>query len=148
VKDFFEYRESLVEASINDKTAGKVMKNKDFTKLMKVIEKEGGARSYPSDEGMRDYVYKVLKKAGIKKPSQLKFIDDLGLSSKVRENKKWTKEFYNASNDSEIGSDISELSNLLPIDTHGGFYVFAACLASIYDEDDMEEWFLGGKYDI
>ena len=136
MKDFHQFRESLNE---NKKEFNRAAKNKDFLKVVKAIESFGGHRAYPEDDGMREFIRKVFKKAGIKKASQLKFVVDMGLSYVIRDNKKWRKDLHNLPDRKDLDKALGNT-----VDTYGGFDAFYACLWTIYDEGDLEDWSLTG----
>ena len=137
MKDFFKLRESLTE---NKKTFDRAAKNKDLKKIVKAVEDLGGTRAYPENEGMRDFVTKIIGKAGIKKASQLSFVDDMGLNHVVSNNKKWRKNLYNLEDRKELDKTVGNI-----VDTYGGFDVFYACLASAYRDNDLVDWNLTGR---
>ena len=99
-------------------------------KVIDALEKtlEGG--DYPSNSGMRPFVLKVLKKAGIKKPADL--IDfsrgQFPASNTLRDNVKWRK---------KVSGDMSYAVMSVNKD---GFAEFLASIFAIYDEGDFKSF--------
>ena len=155
MKNFQQFRESLNEAKKDEYGAEKYKEMKKTSKVKvapaaeKTFEKILSAasslnsRGFPPNNGMRDFVEKVFKKAGIKKPSDLgKVVSAFGFNDSIRGIKKTLNDVPSAYG--QFGKEPLPYFMGQYMGVVDGAAEFLACIAAAYENDSLTDWDVKG----